>query len=127
MKVSITQYSKKVISIDEARIAKEIIKGEKEDTASVEEYAKMAVRAALPDGMWVENILEASAEIVKNCRVWDAYFDGSRDLDVWITATAKTYEGFMEIGCHLTDIYKITPDNKDEFRSRAFIVRYKRA
>lgn len=108
MKVTITTESKKILTIDELPVAKEIVKAMKEDDMSVAEYAAIAVRA-FGDGC--EKVYEANAEIAKNARIWNAYSDDSQKLDIWITATAKTWNGFIEIGAYLTDIWNISGEN----------------
>lgn len=122
MKVIITKESKRYITLEEAAIARKIISDCREDGMSPADYAKIAIDAVGTRGYnWCVKIYEASAEICKNCRIWDAYGDGTRDLDIWITATAKTVNGFIEIGANLSDIWSITSDNGEEIASLMYV------
>lgn len=126
MKVRITKDSKHILTLEEVELAARIIRDEREnDSWDAGEYAKKAINAALNShGAYCNRIFEASAEIAKNCRVWNAYHEDSRDLDVWIEATAQTSEGFCIIGAYLTDLNEITGDNQDEIARRMFVRRF---
>jgi len=122
MKVIITKESRRYITLEEAAIARKIISDCREDGMSPADYAKIAIDAVgSNDYNWCVKVYEASAEICKNCRVWDAYGDDTRDLDVWIEATAKTSNGFIEIGAALSDIWSITSDNGAEIANHMYV------
>ena len=121
MKVTISAESKRVVTMEEMKMAKEIVQAMKEDELTAAEYARFAV-VALGDGC--EKVYEATAEIAKNCRAWDTYGEGSGTLDIWIEATARTWNGFVEIGAYLTDIWNISGDNDQT--EHMFIQRFER-
>lgn len=124
MRVIMTADSKRIIRLDEAPAAQRIIKEMREDESTVAEYAIYAVNAAGTEGRdWCAKIYEATAEIAKNSRVQDAYFEGSADLDVWISATARTNNGFCIIGAYLSDIWAISGDNAAEIAKNHMYVR----
>lgn len=128
MKISITKDTKRILTVEEMELARKIIMAEKdEDSMTVEEYAKMAVEAVIEayGHDWCEKILEASAEIAKNCRVWNYYHDDSRDLDVWIKCIAQTTKGFCIVGACLSDIWSIGPNNRQEIVRHMYIRRFK--
>ena len=101
--------------------AKEVIAYEKDyDCETAKTWAECAINEA--HFGCIEKIFEASAEIAKNCRAWNAYTDNSGDMDVWITATAKTSEGFIEIGAYLTDIWQT---GAVEYRHHMYVKTYK--
>ena len=88
MKVNFTAEMKKIITVAEMPAVRKVIEAEKEnDEWTVQEWAKMAAGIVRPCSS--VKVLEASAEIAKNCRIWDAYADGSADFDVWIRFTVK--------------------------------------
>ena len=121
MKVTISAESKRVVTMEEMKMAKEIVQAMKEDELTAAEYARIAV-VAFGDGC--EKVYEATAEIAKNCRAWDNYEEGSGTLDIWIEATARTWNGFVEIGAYLTDIWNISGDNDQT--EHMFIQRFER-
>lgn len=121
MKITITADMKKVLTIAEMPTARQVIENLKCDD-SLKDYAKMA--ASLAACCSVEKVLECSAEIAKNCRANDNFFEGSADLDVWITFTAFTSEGFVMGGAYLTDIWNIGIDDY-EIRKHMFIRRFR--
>lgn len=117
MKVAITKEAKRILSVAEMPAVQRMIKEMREDTGLMD-YAGMAARVAA--GTNVVRVLEASAEIAKNCRVWNAYHEESADLDVWMRVTAYTDKGFVMVGAYLTDIWQIG-NNNEEIRSHMYI------
>jgi hypothetical protein len=117
MKITITTDMKKVLTISEMPIVRQVIESLKDDN-SLKDYAKMAAGLAACGS--VEKVLECSAEIAKNCRADNNFFVGSSDLDVWITFTAYTSEGFVMGGAYLTDIWNIGSDDY-EIRKHMFV------
>ncbi len=124
MKVSITKESKKILTLEEAQVARQIILDRKEDEWSVTEYAEMAVNVVCGCSDHCVEVLKATAEINKNCRAWNVYSENSGTLDVWIKATAQTSEGFYIIGVYLSDIWEISDDNHAEIASHMFIRKF---
>ena len=127
MKIKVTKETKRIVTLDEMEQAAKIIKFEREeDEWEAANYAELAVNAALHayHGR-CEKVMEASAEIAKNCRIRDYYHDDSRTLDVWINATARTSEGFIIIGAYLSDINDITGSNQEEIARHMYVRRFK--
>ena len=122
MKVTITAEMKKIITTYDMPSVNKVIKVVKEDETTVNEWAEMAARVAANSNN-VE-VLKSSAEIVKNCRVWDCYDEGSADFDVWIRFVAYTDNGFIMGAAYLTDIWSITGENGDEIRTHMHIRKF---
>lgn len=123
MKVTLAKEYRKFYTLNELDIAKEIISCAKEDGATAKEYAEIAVREALRGkDDYIEEILKATAETAKNCKVWDRYFDGSESMDIYINATAETSKGFIKIGTYLSDIWVI--DGAANIQERMYIKYY---
>lgn len=124
MRVTMTAASKRIVRLDEAPAAQRIIKELRDDESTAAEYAVYAVDAAgQTERDWCVKVYEATAEIAKNSRVQDAYFEGSADLDVWVNATVKTSIGFCIIGAYLTDIWAISGDNAAQIAKKHMYVR----
>lgn len=124
MKVQITADSKKVIHLDEQEIVRQIISDCKDD--DLRAYVMSAVNCVGTSYNTCQRIYEMTAQIARNCRCWDAFFEGSRDLDVWIEAAALTSEGFVMIGAYLTDIWQICGREAEDavVRSHFYIRRF---
>lgn len=112
MKVSLQTDYKELYTIADLERAKTVIAYEKEnDDSTPAQWAEYAVREALKgtdDGL--VRIVEARATTCKNNRAHDSYTDNSGNLDVLIMAIAKTYDGFIEVGAYLTDIWQTGPE-----------------
>ncbi len=123
MKVNLEKDYRRLYSLEDLDAVKVIQEYEKEDEYKVSDWAEMAAREAVRGccGRYVEQVLTAKAETAKNCRVWDAYGDGSNDMDVWITATVKIDRGFLEIGAYLSDIWGT---GAGRYTQHMFICRY---
>lgn len=107
IKVKMTDNSKKAISCSELPIAKRLMK-EANDPACEYALTDMLNIAARYIAGYDPHILESSAEIAKNGRIWNAHFEGSYDLDIWLEFTV--YDGgnkFYIVGVYLTDIWNI--------------------
>lgn len=128
MKVSISKESKKVLTLEEASVAKQIITFFKsEDTMSASDYAKMAVDAIArfyDRHDYCTKVFEATAHIAKNNRVCNVIYKDSGNIDIWIEATAQTNSGFYIIGAYITDMWKISPDNMEEIAGNMYIQRF---
>ena len=95
-----------------------------EDSSRPAEMAEMAIREILKgtdDWLPDRKILKAEATVEPNSRIWELYFDGSDDFDIWIRATARTGMGFIEIGVYLSDIWQIGALEPGELRRRAWV------
>lgn len=127
MKVSITKEIKKVITLADMPAVNEVIKTMQYDSTTVKEAAEAAARIA--SGNNDVKVLEASAEIAGNCRIWDYYnYDGcSAHYDVWVNFTAIIANGFGGIimgGAYLSDIHQATGDNDEELREHMYIRKF---
>ncbi len=125
MKVNLTAEMKKFITVAEMPAVKKVMQYEKEnDEWIVQEWAKMAARLVFDDNG--AKVIEATARIAKNQRVWDAFDEETRDIDVWIefTAFSEYRSSFIIAGVYLTDLWQLTKDNADEIKSHMYIRRF---
>lgn len=125
MKVNLTAEMKKFITVAEMPAVKKVMQYEKEnDEWTVQEWAKMAARLVFDDNG--AKVIEATARIAKNQRVWDAFDEETRDIDVWIefTAFSEYRSSFIIAGVYLTDLWQFTKDNADEIKSHMYIRRF---
>lgn len=126
MKVNLTAEMKKFITVAEMPAVKKVMQYEKEnDEWTVQEWAKMAARLVFDDNG--AKVIEATARIAKNQRVWDAFDEETRDIDVWIefTAFSEYRSSFIIAGVYLTDLWQLTKDNADEIKSHMYIRQFK--
>lgn len=126
MKVNLTAEMKKFITVAEMPAVKKVMQYEKEnDEWTVQEWANMAARLVFDDAAAM--IIEAKARIAKNQRVWDAFDEETRDIDVWIefTAFSEYRSSFIIAGVYLTDLWQLTKDNADEIKSHMYIRQFK--
>ena len=130
MKVTFSKDYKQRFTIDEYEKAKQIISDMKEDEFTPAGYAKYAVNAigsAYGIG-GCEKVFDCKATVAGNCRAWNSYLSDSGTLDIWIEGTAKTWQGFVEFGVYLTDVWTLSGDNAEDIaRNHMFKVIYKRA
>ena len=125
MKVNLTAEMKKFITVAEMPAVKKVMQYEKEnDEWTVQEWAKMAARLVFDDNG--AKVIEATARIAKNQRVWDAFDEETRDIDVWIEfiAFSEYRSSFIIAGVYLTDLWQLTKDNADETKSHMYIRRF---
>ena len=122
MKVQFTSEMKKVVTVAEMPAVNKVIEAMKDDESTVKEYAEMAARIA--SGCNTVKVLEASARIAANGRVWDAIVEGSWVFDAWVEFTAFTGNGFVMGGAYLTDLWKYTCDNREETLQHMFIRKF---
>ena len=110
MKVKLEQNYKDYYTLANLDEAKAVIEFEKnEDESTVEEWATYAAREACknaPLDLFADDIITADAYTARNSRVWNAYGDGTGDMDVWITGIAKGHKCFIEFGAYLSDIWQ---------------------
>lgn len=125
MKVKLQKDYKCYYTFQDLEIAKRVIAETKEDEFTAKEWAEYAIREALKGtNEYCWEVITATAETAKNYRANDAYFEGSRNMDVWVEALAKTSYGMIEIGAYLSDIWETggTP-----YKQHIYIQYYKRA
>lgn len=126
MKVTLAKDYRKLYTLDDLDIAKELISCAKEDASTAKEYAAFAVKEALRGkDDFLEEVLKATAETCKNNNVWDRYFEGSGNMDIYIEATAETSRGFIKVSAYLSDIWEI--DGAADIQSRMYIRYYTEA
>lgn len=112
MKVTMQENYRNIYTLNQVVIAKELIKYAKDDEATPADYAVFAIRDALRNSIdGIERVIEAKATTALNSRVWNRYFDNSENLDIWVEATAKTFDGFIEVGMYLSDIWELGPES----------------
>ena len=122
MKVQFTADVKRVVTVAEMPAVRKVIEYEKDDEWTAKEWAKMAAEIVCPRSS--VKVLEASAEIAKNCRVWDTYADGSADFDVWIRFTAFAGDSFVMGGAYLSDLWAASADNREETVKHMYVRRF---
>ncbi len=126
MKVKITADSRKVITLAQTDVAKRIIEFCAEDETTAAEYARYAVNAIMrKHNDYCDTVLQCSAEIAGNGRVWNCILEDSENLDIWISGIAKCGCHFCEFGAYLSDIWEICGDIADA--DNMFSVVYSRA
>lgn len=123
MKVKFTDTMKDIVTVAEMPAVRKVIEAEKNDEGTAMEFAKVAANIACPCSC--VRVLEASAEIAGNRRVWDAYAEGSAQFDVWVRFTAFYDDGFVMGGAYLTDLWAARADNREETISHMYIRRFK--
>lgn len=107
MKVTLENNYRSLYTIDDLDRAKRVIHCTKDDGQSANYWAEYAVNEALKGTSdYLDKILEATATTAKNSRAWNCYDDDSQRMDVWVEAIAKTWNGFIEIGAYLSDIWQ---------------------
>lgn len=125
MKVTLSDKSKKLVTLAEMPIVRKMIEQlATEDTSSAAEYVSMV--AALPFGRYsaVKKVYDAKASISKNCRVNDYYAENSGNLDVWIDFTAQTTDGFVVGGAYLSDIWSLGAETREEVLSNMYVKKF---
>ena len=119
MKVQFTADAKRFVTIAEMPAVRKVIEVVKEDEWTAKEWAKMATGIVCHHSC--VKVLEASAEIAKNCRVCDVYTEGSADFDVWIRFTAFVGDGFVMGGVYLSDLWEVNDDNREQLINHMYI------
>lgn len=114
MKVRFTSEEKKIFTVAEMPAVRKLIEDMKEDTLPLESYAKQALSCLFDVHGNSYEIVRVKAAVAKNCRVWDRYFDGSEDLDIWIEFLAfDPLAGALDCGVYLSDIWQIPADYEE--------------
>lgn len=123
MRVTITAKAKRIITIAEMPIVKRIITEFKEDETTAREYASIASRMITGDNC-VE-VINAEAQIAKNCRIYNQYGEDSADFDIWIDfrAYSEYKDRFIIGGAYLSDICNICgiDDINEEIKKHMYI------
>ena len=70
-------------------------------------------------------VLKASAEWSRNCRINDYYDVGTGNVDVWIEIVCYgVSDGFYRLGAYLSDMWLVGEDNRSEIRQHMYIKHY---
>lgn len=125
MKVNFTAEMRKYIAFAEMPAVKKAMEYAKEDAYSAKDWAKVATRIVFDDNG--AKVIEATARIAKNQRVWDAFDEETRHIDIWVefTAFSEYRSSFIIAGVYLTDLWQLTKDNADEIKSHMYIRQFK--
>lgn len=125
MKVNFTAEMRKYIAFAEMPAVKKVMEYAKEDAYSAKDWAKVATRIVFDDNG--AKVIEATARIAKNQRVWDAFDEETRHIDIWVefTAFSEYRSSFIIAGVYLTDLWNLTSDNAAEIKSRMYIRQFK--
>ena len=119
IKVKITDTTKRITAAADMPLARRVA------AESNEGLADMVQMAA--DYVCGNNtkVFESSAEVAKNCRAWDLYFDGSKDFDVLIKFKAfnEFDRKFCIVSALLSDVWKIGGD--EDIKRYMFIRTFK--
>lgn len=124
MKIGYSKDYKRVFTLADMENAKRFEAAHKTASDDGKIDFKWEIEAAINEAIGNEiivKVFEYKAEFAKNCRAWNIYKD-TQDMDVWLTATAKTTAGFIEIGAYLSDTWKI---GGEEVKHHFYIVNYK--
>lgn len=116
---------RKYIAFAEMPAVKKVMEYAKEDAYSAKDWAKVATRIVFDDNG--AKVIEATARIAKNQRVWDAFDEETRHIDIWVefTAFSEYRSSFIIAGVYLTDLWQLTTDNADEIKSHMYIRQFK--
>lgn len=122
MKVSITEDSKRLITLNDMPAVKAMIEALKEESAKDSLFI-------LANVFYAETPKEYTAEIAKNDRIYNRFSDNSKNYDVWVKTTLpETFENgkfvIYKVGCYLSDIWEINADNKEEIKSHMYIRKF---
>lgn len=122
MKVTLDKEYRQRYTLEDLDRAKAVIAYEKEnDGMTAKEWAEYAINEATKNTAdTVMEILKVTASTARNGRIWEAYGEGTGNFDVWIEATAETYEGFIKVGAYLSDIWK---SGAEDYRKHMYIRR----
>ena len=122
MKVTLDKEYRQRYTLEDLDRAKAVIAYEKEnDVITAKEWAEYAINEATENTTdTVIEILKATATTARNSRIWDGYGEGTGNFDVWIEATAETYEGFIKVGAYLSDIWK---SGAEDYKKHMYIRR----
>ena len=115
------------VYLSEKPIVDRIIEDVNDESWNAMEYAELAARC-ITQCNDIE-ILRVESEICRNCRAKDAYFEGSKDFEIWITFIALVSDGFGGIvmgGVCLTDTWRITghEETDEQIRRHMFVRKF---
>lgn len=106
MKVKFEKDYRRWYTLEDVERAKMVIQYERDDDDStVKDWAMYAAQEILNGHGHPVEVLKAEAETAVNRRVWNAYGEGTGDMDVYITATVALDDGFLALGAYLSDVW----------------------
>ena len=125
MIVKLTKQSKAVITLEQLDAAKYIIAACKEDdtAASYAELAVKAIETTYDVGRGDRKIIDCTAMVLPNSRVWGWWGDESQNLDVWIEGSADCGDAFVRFGAYLSDICGLSYDTRSDYAKNRFYTR----
>lgn len=120
MKVTASNEFKRFLTAKELSAVGEIIKYLRDnDEAEIESYARMAINSFGYNTAF--EIYRPTAVVAKNKRANDVFFEGSKDLDVWIEFLAfDAYCGAFDCGVYLSDLWGLTEENKSDLHKNMY-------
>ena len=131
MKVTLEKGYKDVYTVSDVERARRVIEAEREDEETpagwLEYAAREALRNSMYDSGYVERVIEATARTARNSRAWNAYGEGTENMDVWVGGIAKVRTGkgddaYIEVGAYLSDIWLTgSVDYREHIYSRLYI------
>lgn len=110
-KVTFPKDYKRYFTLEDMEICKHIIKeiteGRDDNKLDFEWELKSGTLIATDCKLYGTSILKAEAEFAHNSRVYDYYYDGSRNIDILFKIYAyNAYYGFYDIMIYLSDIWQ---------------------
>lgn len=126
MKVKVTETSKKCINLADVPAMESVIEMMENDASTLREYADTAIRIIYNELVSDVKILDADAEIAKNCRIWNRFSEESKDVDVFIRAIAFVDKReFIQIGAYITDIWDLNEKTNAEIAARIYTRKFR--
>lgn len=117
MKIRFTSKEKEIFKVAEMPAVRKLIEDMKEDTLPIDSYAKQVLNCLFDFKGNGYEIIRSKATVAKNCRIWDRFFDGSGDIDIWIEFLAfDPLVGALDCGVYLSDIWDIPADYEERQR-----------
>lgn len=108
LKARITKEAKQVLTVAEMPAVQQVVKETSQNQLNDKKHTCETIETMLQH-IFGESfqIINVSCEIEKNCRVWNEYFEGSSDIDVWINFDALGFYTFVHGGVYLSDLERI--------------------
>lgn len=126
MKIKMSEISKRIVPVGDMDIVNKIRKDLDIPEEKLSDYATLVMSLMGMNSGYGE-CLKASAEISRNCRVWNTFGDGTGDYDVWMKFFI--YDGSTgkaaHIGVYLSDLWMVGSEDTDVLKSRMYIREFK--
>lgn len=118
VKINFPKDYKNYFTVADVERAKKVIKDFKENPIDFYDMASMAIYDI---GGSVNEIYSVKAEVCRDAGTHDAYYEDSGNIDVWLDIVAETSDGFIKLGCLLSEIMFISSeDHLTRFNSRLY-------